>query len=172
MASKITVTGVSIVCSTICSGADQREHQSSASLAVVRGIRRWPGDSVKRFNVSISWRHQMHCICKGVHCIWPSPLGDWHSTSHSQGRLLILRDETKHLQDLSKALRIKEEDAYPAMKHEEYFLQNTVPQLDRLDRSLERLKAKLETLVSGKITKDNGPKEFNHKIDSSSLLCL
>ena len=43
MASEIT--GVSIVCSTVCSGADQRKHQSSASLAFVRVIHRWPVDS-------------------------------------------------------------------------------------------------------------------------------
>ena len=43
MASQIT--GVSIVYSTICSGADQRKHQSSASLAFVRGIHRWPVNS-------------------------------------------------------------------------------------------------------------------------------
>ena len=40
MASQIT--GVSIICSTVCSGADQRKHQSTASLAVVRGIHRSP----------------------------------------------------------------------------------------------------------------------------------
>ena len=40
MASQIT--GVSIVCITVCSGADLRKHQSSASLAFVRGIHRWP----------------------------------------------------------------------------------------------------------------------------------
>ena len=46
MASQITtITTVSIVCSTVCSGADQRIHQSSASLAFVRGIHRWPVDS-------------------------------------------------------------------------------------------------------------------------------
>ena len=39
------ITGVSIVCSTVCSGADQRKHQSSASLTFVRGIHRWPVDS-------------------------------------------------------------------------------------------------------------------------------
>ena len=33
------------VCSSICSGADQRKHQSSASLAFVREIHRWPVDS-------------------------------------------------------------------------------------------------------------------------------
>ena len=42
MASQII--GVSIVCSTACSGADQRKHQSSASLVFVRGIHRWPVD--------------------------------------------------------------------------------------------------------------------------------
>ena len=36
------ITGISIVGSTIYSGADQRKHQSFASLAFVRGIRRWP----------------------------------------------------------------------------------------------------------------------------------
>ena len=40
MASRIT--GVSTVCPTVCSGADQRKHQSPASLAFVRGIYRWP----------------------------------------------------------------------------------------------------------------------------------
>ena len=35
------ITSVSIVCSSVCSGTDQRKHQSSASLAFVRGIRRW-----------------------------------------------------------------------------------------------------------------------------------
>ena len=39
MASQIT--GVLVVCSTICSSADQRKQQSSASLAFVRGIHWW-----------------------------------------------------------------------------------------------------------------------------------
>ena len=39
MASQIT--GISIVYSTVCSGLDQRKHQSSASLAFVRGSDRW-----------------------------------------------------------------------------------------------------------------------------------
>ena len=43
MASQIT--GVSIVYSTICSGGDQRKHQSSTSLAFMRGIHRWPVNS-------------------------------------------------------------------------------------------------------------------------------
>ena len=39
------IYGVSIVYSNICSGADQKKHQSSASLAFVRGIHRWPVNS-------------------------------------------------------------------------------------------------------------------------------
>ena len=40
MASQIT--SLTIVYSTVCQGADQRKHQSSTSLAFVRGIHRWP----------------------------------------------------------------------------------------------------------------------------------
>ena len=43
MASQIT--GVSIVCSIVDSGADQRKHQSFVSLAFVRGIHRSPVNS-------------------------------------------------------------------------------------------------------------------------------
>ena len=43
MASQIT--SLTIVYWTIYSGADQRKHQSSASLAFVRGIHRWPVNS-------------------------------------------------------------------------------------------------------------------------------
>ena len=39
------ITGVSIVYFTVSSSADQRKHQSSASLAFERGIHRWPVNS-------------------------------------------------------------------------------------------------------------------------------
>ena len=39
------VTSFTVVCSNAYSGADQRKHQSSASLAFVRGIHRWPVNS-------------------------------------------------------------------------------------------------------------------------------
>ena len=39
------ITGVSIVYSIYCSGADQSKHQSSALLAFVRGFHRWPVNS-------------------------------------------------------------------------------------------------------------------------------
>ena len=50
MASRIT--GVSSVCSTVCSGADQRKHQSSASLTFVGGIHRWPVNSPHKWPVT------------------------------------------------------------------------------------------------------------------------
>ena len=46
MASQIT--SASIVYTTVCSGSDQRKHQSSAPLAFVRGIHRWPVKSPQK----------------------------------------------------------------------------------------------------------------------------
>ena len=54
------VTSVPIVYSTVGPGAEQRIHQSSASLAFVWGIHRWPVNSPHKRpaeNVSIWWRH-------------------------------------------------------------------------------------------------------------------
>ena len=42
------ITGVSMVYSTHYSDADPRKHQSSASLAFVRGIHRWPVNSLHK----------------------------------------------------------------------------------------------------------------------------
>ena len=39
------ITSLTIVCSTVYSGADPRKYQSSASLTFVRGIHRWPVNS-------------------------------------------------------------------------------------------------------------------------------
>ena len=45
-------SGVSIVYSTVWSGEDQINHQSSASLAFVRGIHRWPVNSPHKWPVT------------------------------------------------------------------------------------------------------------------------
>ena len=42
------ITSLTIVYSTVYSGADQRKHQSSASMTFVRGIHRWPVNSPHR----------------------------------------------------------------------------------------------------------------------------
>ena len=55
------ITSVWIIYSTIYLGADQGKHQSSASLALVRGIHQWlvnsPGRASNMENVFISWHH-------------------------------------------------------------------------------------------------------------------
>ena len=59
------ITSLTIVHSNVYSGADQRKHQSSASLAFVRGIHRWPVNSLHKWAVNVSnaenvpiwWRH-------------------------------------------------------------------------------------------------------------------
>ena len=50
LASKIT--SLTIVCSTVYSGVDQRQHQTSASLAFLRGIHRWPVNSTHKWPVT------------------------------------------------------------------------------------------------------------------------
>ena len=50
MASQIV--SLKIVYSTVYSDADQRKHQSSASMAFVRGIHRWPVNSPQKWPVT------------------------------------------------------------------------------------------------------------------------
>ena len=61
MASQII--GVSIVCSTMWSGADQRKYQSFASLALMRGIHRWPMDSPHKGPVTRKCFHLTTSSC-------------------------------------------------------------------------------------------------------------
>ena len=46
------ITSLTVVYLTVYSGADQRKHQSSASLAFVRGIHRWPVNSPRKWPVT------------------------------------------------------------------------------------------------------------------------
>ena len=46
------ITSRTIIYSAVYSGADQRKHQSSASLAFVRGIYRWPVNSPHKWPVT------------------------------------------------------------------------------------------------------------------------
>ena len=46
------ITSRTIVYSTAYSGADKRKHQSSASLAFVKGIHRWPVNSLHKWPVT------------------------------------------------------------------------------------------------------------------------
>ena len=65
------ITSLAIVNSTVYSGADQRKHQSPASLAFVRGIHRVPGEFPAQMasdaeSVSIWWRHHGYLGCLSV----------------------------------------------------------------------------------------------------------
>ena len=76
----IQITSLTIVYSTIYSGADQRKHQSSASLAFVQGIHQWSVNSPhkgpvtrKRFPFDIFATMGSHCkrpLQWGHYCIW------------------------------------------------------------------------------------------------------
>ena len=46
------ITGITIIYSTVHSGADQKKHQSSASLTFVWGIHRWPVNSPHKWPVT------------------------------------------------------------------------------------------------------------------------
>ena len=77
------ITDLFNVCSTVYSGAGQRKCQSSAALAFVMGIHRWPVDSPKKKtsnaeNVSIWWRHNAYVVLiltgsEGITCSWRRP---------------------------------------------------------------------------------------------------
>ena len=64
------ITSLTIVYSTVYSGADKGKHQSTASLAIVRGIHWWLVNSHAQMasnaeNVSIWWRHHA-CFTYGM----------------------------------------------------------------------------------------------------------
>ena len=67
MASQIT--RVSIIYSNVCSNADQRKHQSSASLAFVRGIHRGPVNSPHKGPVTRKMFPFDDVIMLGLMCI-------------------------------------------------------------------------------------------------------
>ena len=75
------ITSLTIVCSTVYSSEDQRKHQSSASLAFVRGLHRKPVNSAQMAsnaeNVSIWWRHhdipktnKSECVMLNTRLLW------------------------------------------------------------------------------------------------------
>ena len=63
------ITSLTTVYSTVYSGADERKHQSSASLAFVRGIHRWPQGPVTRKKVFIWLRHHVSVNFGGIYFV-------------------------------------------------------------------------------------------------------
>ena len=68
------ITSLTIVYSTVYSGADQSKHQSSASLAFVRGIRRGPVNSPHKWPVTRKCFHLMTSSCERVFTGFPMSL--------------------------------------------------------------------------------------------------
>ena len=60
------VSQITIVYSTVYWGAGQRKHQSSASLAFVQGIHRWPVNSPHKGPVTRKCFHLMTSSCRGL----------------------------------------------------------------------------------------------------------
>ena len=75
MASQIA--GFSIVYSTDRSGADQRKHQSPASLAFVRRIQRWPVNSPNKGPLIWKCFHLMTSSCLQIFQLHPLFIGLW-----------------------------------------------------------------------------------------------
>ena len=90
MASEIT--NLTIIYSSLDSGADQRKHQSSASLAFVRGIHWWLVNyphkgPVNAENVSIRWRHHGRSE-KRTQAAHTAALTSYHHNTISKERVL------------------------------------------------------------------------------------
>ena len=89
MASQIT--SISIVCSIVGSGLDQRKHQSSPSLAFVWGIHWWPLNSPHKRPVTRKmlpfdvWDTSHNLIFRWV-TPKPSPI---HTISHSHNAVML-----------------------------------------------------------------------------------
>ena len=84
MASQIT-SCLTIVYSTFYSGADQGKHQSSAPLAFVRGIHRWPVNSPHKGPVTRKMFPFDDVIMTLYHSDTRISLTWWHMTSTAVG---------------------------------------------------------------------------------------
>ena len=70
------ITSPTIVYSSVYSGADQKKHQSSASVAFVWGIHRWPVDSPHKWPVT--WK--MFPFDDVIMCVAdPTMTTKWHA---------------------------------------------------------------------------------------------
>ena len=95
------ITGVATVCSTVCSGIDQRRHQSSAPLAFVRGIQRWPVAFVRgihRWPVTGGFPSQRACNAENASIWWR-----YHTKRprHRRSIFFVIRCGKFHQNDIS-----------------------------------------------------------------------
>ena len=82
------ITSLTIVYSTVNSGADKRKHQSSASLAFVRGIHRRPVNSTHKLSITRKMYPFDDVIMEAVDVI---RIKTWmHSDSNTVGNRVII----------------------------------------------------------------------------------
>ena len=86
------ITGISIVYSAVCSGADQRKHQTSTSLAFVWGIHQWQVNSPHKGTVT--WKvfpfDDIIMRCFILYNGWPCICCCQGSFYHGNGSILTL----------------------------------------------------------------------------------
>ena len=97
------ITSLTIVYSTVYSGIDQRKHQSSVSLAFVRGIHRWSVNSLHKWPVTRKlfpfddiimscWLHAhvmlLQCSVVITQAIFLQNPHIRHPIAHPQGRVM------------------------------------------------------------------------------------
>ena len=114
MASKIT--GLTIVYPTVYSGADQRKHQSLASLAFARGIHRWPVNSphngpvtrksfhlmTSSWDLSLKWTDRLPILSVLFgHSSWPLIFSSIHWGVNENGRPTSITDDISECHFLS-----------------------------------------------------------------------
>ena len=93
------ITGVSSVYLTVCSGADQRKHQSPASLAFVRGIHPWPVTrKIFPFDDDImkTKRKPTMCITLMMYKSYPNAVGPMQSNLETLYDIVDTLSVSKH----------------------------------------------------------------------------
>ena len=96
------ITSLTIVYSTVYSGADQRKHQTSATLAFVRGIHRWPvntphkGPVTRKVFPFDDAGHQETGVCRYcVHANSPYSPKDDFSITQCQYNIFAMNKQTR-----------------------------------------------------------------------------
>ena len=116
------ITSVSIVCSTVGSGTDQRKYKSSASLAFAQGIHRWPVNSLHKgpvtqkmftFDDVIMWyQHKRirlvitRVTCHTIISRQQTLYSDWNYMTP------FIQSYHSHTCEVTSVQRIHDEDAY------------------------------------------------------------
>ena len=90
------ITGIAIVCLTVCWGADQRKHHSSASQAFMRGIHRWPVDSPHKGPVTRKTFLFDDVIMGGL-CWWKVPICINHTPRTSANIFFSSKYTLRHI---------------------------------------------------------------------------